>query len=318
MKSKIALVISAVTGALGFYSCSDPYNESIELKQFMYLSLTGATDGVVAMDVEIDRDTTCTVSVFYGGTTNYEQGEMSAEVAVNNSLVETYNKEKGTTYLPLSASYYVLNKTSVIIPNGSRVSDPVLVTIKSRQIDFSGKKEYLLPVTISSASGGNLQLNEELKTVYYTIKPAVYNWQKETWEVIALKSEWNSGTACSKVIDGNKSTYWHSEPFDGTKNGFPQWFVIDMKKQRPIINGIKIWNRPDDHGMEPKNIVFSVSDDNVNWTTILNIEAMSQEYQTELNYAATNPKGGRYLKVEVVSAWSTNPWTALAEITPYQ
>ncbi len=462
MKIKTALVISILYGVFAFYSCSEPYADSIELEQFMYLSLSGASDNPIVNTIELDKPVTYTLSVSYGGTTNYEQGEITAEIAGDNTLIDTYNTENNTEYLPLPTGAWMLDKSSVVIANGSRISDPVSLTIQPSLMNFVN--EYILPVTIKSATGGKIPVNEELKTVYFVIKGNVetepltdkwtvhgassvwqdgyeventwdgirstywhsaldgmpqwlavkmnayklvegfswinrqdpdqyalpkhvkfetsmdgtnwtevfdipelpnsrtlqilelpekviakyfkvtilsnwadapytyladvsiwagekptgeYDWEKSTWQIIDYKSQWNDDWAVSKIFDGNKNSTWHSEPFDGTKNGMPQWFIVDMKKTRPAIQGFLIWNRQDDHGMEPKNVVFSISDDNTNWTQILEIEEMSNDYTKELSYKTTNPQSGRYLKVEVKTNWAGGNWTYLGEIAPY-
>ena len=287
MKNIIALVIGAFGGVLFLNSCSEPYNETIELEQFMYLSLSGAADNPVVKAVEVDQNTTFPITLSYGGTTNYNQGEYVAQIAVDNSLVAKYNSEKSTTYLTLPAGSFSLDKTSMTISDGSRISDPVNVTIKAPQINF--ENEYLLPVTIQSVTEGKVPLNEEFRTIYYIIKGKEYDWEKSTWEVIAYRSQWGADWGIHKIFDGNKNTTWHSDPFNAAINGMPQWFVVDMKKIRPIIRGFLIWQRQDDHGMEPKHVVFSVSEDNVTWKKVLEVTNMSNDYTKELDYRTTDP-----------------------------
>lgn len=315
MKNILALVIAALTGTLLFNSCSEPYSETIELEQFMYLSLSGAADNPVVKAVEVDKNTTFPITLSFGGTTNYNQGEYVAQIAVDNALVATYNSENKTNYLTLPEGSFSLDKTSLTIADGSRVSDPVNVTIQAPEINF--EYEYLLPVTIQSATEGKIPLNDELRTVYYIIKGKEYDWEKNTWEVIAYRSQWNADWGVHKIFDGDKNTSWHSDPFNAEIKGMPQWFVVDMKKVRPIIWGFLIWQRQDDHGMEPKHVVFSVSEDNVTWTQVLEVTEMSNDYTVELDYKTTNPTPGRYLKVEVKAIWGPNAWTYFGEITPY-
>ena len=315
MKNIIALVLAALTGTLLFNSCSEPYSETIELEQFMYLSLSGAADNPVVKAVEVDQNTTFPITLFFGGTTNYNQGEYVAQIAVDNALVATYNSENNTNYLTLPEGSFSLDKTSLTIADGNRVSDPANVTIQAPEINF--EYEYLLPVTIQSATEGKIPLNDELRTVYYIIKGKEYDWEKNTWEVIAYRSQWNADWGVHKIFDGDKNTTWHSDPFNAEINGMPQWFVVDMKKVRPIIWGFLIWQRQDDHGMEPKHVVFSVSEDNVTWTQVLEVTEMSNDYTVELDYKTTNPTPGRYLKVEVKAIWGPNAWTYFGEITPY-
>ena len=462
MNTKISRILTAILGILLIHSCSEPYAESVELEKFMYLSLSGSVDEPAISTVNLDETASKTFSFSYGGTTNYEQGEIIAEIDVDNSLVDKFNAENNTSYSPLPAGSYSLDKTSLKIENGSRISDMVTVTVQPNKMNFVN--DYLVPVTIKSTSGGTIPLNEELKTAYWVIKGDVellpleqnwtvhgtssvwqeiydvpniydgnrnsywhsaldgmpqwvainmneyklvegftwinrqdqgqyalpkhvkfetsmngtdwtevldipelpntrilqilelpqkviakyfkvtilsnwanapytyfadvstwagekptgdYDWEKNTWQVVSYRSEWTADWGVSKVIDGDKNSTWHSEPFNAELNGMPQWFIIDMMKNRPAIKGFLIWNRQSDHGMEPKHIVFSISDDGENWTQILELLEMSNDYTKELNYPTTNPTPGRYFKVEVETNWGNGGWTYLGEITPY-
>jgi hypothetical protein len=465
-KYKLSIInypLLIICAALLLCQCSEPYSTSIELEQFMYLSLSGAKENPNIRKVDPDRDATFSLSVLYGGTTNYEQGDISAEIGVDNSLIEAYNTANNANCLPLPANAFSFDKNTLLIENGKKVSDRASITVKATQLDLAD--DYILPITIRSASGGKLPVNEELKTVYFVIqgnvdampdedkwtvhgassvwqpgyevenvydgnrntywhsdlsgmpqwiainmngfkrvegitwvnrqdqgqdalpkhvkietsmdgevwtealdipelpnvrvmqviefpKPAIarffkvnvlsswnnapytylaevgiysgdkplgdYDWEKKTWKVTSFSSQWDdSGYAARNVIDDDQNSAWHSEPFDATKNGMPQWIVIDMQKRRPAIKGLKIWNRQNDHGGEPKHIIFSVSDDQENWTDILDLPEMSNDYLEELDYKTTQSAQGRYLKVYVESNWSNFGWTYISEITPY-
>ena len=121
----------------------------------MYISLSGAADNPVIKAVEVDRNTTFPITISYGGTTNYNQGEYVAQIAVDNSLVSSYNSTNNTSYLQLPEGSFSLDKTSVTIENGSRISDPIVVTIEAQKINF--EHEYLLPVTIQSVTEGKVR-----------------------------------------------------------------------------------------------------------------------------------------------------------------
>jgi hypothetical protein len=456
MKNIIAFVVSTIVGIFVFNSCGEPYPEVIELENFMYISLSGATENPITKTVNLDENTTFPLFISYGGTTNYNQGEIIAQVAVDNSLVAAYNSEHNTAYLPLPNGAVILDKTTLTITDGSRASDQLTVTIRPHLANFVN--EYLLPVTIQSATEGKVPVKEELKTVYYVIKGKVetlpleekwtvldassvwqsyypvestwdgdkntywhtdlsglpqwfavdmngykliegftwvnrqdettavpkhvkfetsmngtdwtevldlpeipksilmqvfelpekviaryfkvtilsnwadapysyvadvsiwageqpvgdYDWEKNTWEVIDYSSEWNADRGISKVIDGDKNTCWHSD-----LTGYAQWFIVDMKKSRPAIKGFLIWQRQDDHGMEPKHVIFSVSQDNAEWTQVLEVTEMSNDYSKELSYKTTNPAPGRYFKVEIKSIWGAYTWTYFGEISTY-
>jgi hypothetical protein len=465
MKKKLVLFSMLGIGMLGtalmLLQCAEPYATSIELEQFMYLSLSGAKENpnIKKLDLGSSNDTLFYLSIAYGGTTNYEQGNITAEIAVDKSIVDAYNAANVTNYLPLPEGTYSIDKTSLTIENGKHVSDVAKLTVKTASVNLAN--EYILPVTVKSVSGSDLPLKEEMKTIYlvfqgdvdenpdmqnwvaldasgvlpgyevgkafdgnantfwhtvltglpqwfsvdmksykringftwrnrydyfqYSIPKHVkietsmngtswttalefpelpqsrllqvfslpetviakyfkvtilsswsgdpyshvaevgiysgdepeaeYDWEKPYWQVISFSSQWN--TVAQSVIDGDIVAFWHTEPFDAATNGMPQWLIIDMQKKRQAIKGLKLWNRQDDHGSEPKHIIFSVSDDQENWTTILELDEMDSANDHELDYLTTKSAQGRYLKVYIVSNWGDSDWTYIAEITPY-
>jgi hypothetical protein len=141
--------------------------------------------------------------------------------------------------------------------------------------------------------------------------------EKESWTGEA-SSEWqdNHNTGPLKVLDDNKNSMWHSSPSD---NRNQQWLLFDMQKIRKI-SGFKIWNRQDDHGREPRHILFELSSDGVNWETLLDVPSMSNSYTAEIDLPAPEPKTGRYLKITILSthyANSSEYMTYLGEVAPY-
>jgi hypothetical protein len=148
------------------FSCEDPVPTTIELEQFMYLSLTGAKEMPVIkkLNMESTADTTFFIGISYGGTTNYERGDISAVIDADLSLIDAFNAANNTAYLPLPAETYSLDGTTLRIDNGSNRSSVARLTIHMSVIDMS--YDYILPVTVKSVSGGNLPLNEEYSTIY--------------------------------------------------------------------------------------------------------------------------------------------------------
>jgi hypothetical protein len=457
--------------ATSFYSCSSDPVPRINLEQFMYISLSGAKENpsIKLLDLGSARDTLFNLSIAYGGTTDYEQGAITAEIAADKSLVDAFNAEHSTGYLPLPDATFSFDKTSLTIANGSNISDIARLSIHMNVINLA--YEYILPVSVKSINSSKLPLNDELKTIYLVFQgdvdenpdqqnwisldassvwqtgfevanafdddpdtywhtdltglpqwfsvdmkgykrisgftwrnrrdydqrsiprhvkietsmngitwsealdtytpslnipempqsrvlqvfpltgtvlaryfkvsvlsswtgdpytyvaevgiysgdapDAEYDWEKPLWTVLSRSSEWsNTSWAASNTIDGDKNTTWHTEPFDAAVNGMPQWFIIDMQKQRPL-KGVKLWNRQEDHGNEPKNILFELSDDQITWRTALNEPEMSNAYTEELDLPFPDVATGRYLRVTVKTNWAGGAWTYIAELTPY-
>jgi hypothetical protein len=441
------------------WSCSDDPIPVIENERFMYLSLTGAKEvpAIKKLNLASTADTVFFISISYGGTMNYEQGDISAVIAVDFSLVEAFNAANYTDYLPLPAETYALDKTTLQIANGRNSSDLAALTIRMSVINLSD--EYILPVTVKSVSGGNVLLNEEMKTLYLVFQGGVdEDSGRARWVSAGASSEWQGTYLAKNAFDGDRNTFWHSdaggsmpqwfavdmqgfkrisgftwvnrtdpsqlaipkhvkietsmngtdwtealdvpeleqsrvmqvlqlersvvakffkvtalsnwtdapytyvaeidiysgeEPevetdfakrnwtvhsvssvfavwagaenlFDGDKesiwhttvSSLPQEVIIDMQKSF-TIHGILLWNRQNDHGAEPKNIVFEVSDDLDSWNLLLDEPEMSNAYDHELDLPMANPQKGRYLRITVKSSRGGQPYTYIAEITPY-
>src|SRR5690606_28100166 len=207
MMRHILKFTTIVCGALFLHSCSDPYADSIELERFMYLSLSGSADGSIEQTVKLDEAFTYPLSVSYAGTTNYNQGEITANLAVDNALVERYNEENGTRYLPLPNEAWALDKTAITIPDGNRMSDVATLTVEPSSVDFA--HEYLLPVVIQSASGDKIPVSDEFKTVYLILKGDLDPLPNENqWAVHDASSVWKPDFDVAKVFDGNRNSYW--------------------------------------------------------------------------------------------------------------
>jgi hypothetical protein len=466
--SKLGIAGILCAAAL-LWSCGEPV-PTVENDRFKKLYLSAANDDAKSIILLTARDTSFVFGrVTYGGTTCFEQGDITAEIAADFSLVNSYNTNHNTAYEPLPDECFTFGMTTLVIGNGNNYSGSATLFLSPGKLDT--EKEYLLPVVMQSVTG-TVAVDEEKKTAYWafgfrrsspplvlkdiyplelltggmnqidltssdgvtTLKtigadPNLYtstlgrplsdgikrviafeyisnrtvtnteffycvaggpeggkssgeaitipqasewtrfefdlstainsfgfgvdnsggrepadhffrfdptgdagyeisirnfqieiysdepvddetNFAKYNWTVVSASSEWN--TTAQSILDGNSSSFWHTD----SQGNMPQWAIIDMKKSL-TLHGIKLWNRQDDHGCEPKNIVFEVSDDMENWKLILNEPEMSNDWEHEVDLPMANPQRGRYLRITVKSNWGNAPYTYIAEITPY-
>ena len=190
---KVILFLFCIS-LVGVYSCNDPLPE-VEIKDFMYLSLTGAVNNpqIKTLDLNNNRDTVFNISVSYGGTTNYKRGTIEATIEVDLSLVNQFNADNATNYQPMAAGTYELNANKAVIEDGRNSSIPLKLTIKKSAMDFSSK--YLIPVTVKSISGGEgLSLNDDLKTLFIVIDVEVDDViGQDRWKSGGASSVWQAG-----------------------------------------------------------------------------------------------------------------------------
>jgi archaellum component FlaF (FlaF/FlaG flagellin family) len=299
------------TGSL-FWSCSNP-TPIVEAEQFMYLSLREAKNAPVIkiLNLANSSDTAFFVSMYYGGTTNYKQGDISAVIEADYLLVDAFNEAHNTAYLPLPAETYALDKTTIRIVNGENTSDAAKLTIRMSVINLINDV-YLLPVTIKSVSG-SLSLNEEQKTLYLAFHGNVDEDNgRDRWISAGASSEWQSTYPVKNVFDGSRNTYWHSDA-DGS---MPQWFAVDMQGLKRI-SGFTWVNRTDrDQPAIPKHVKIETSMNGRDWTQVLDIPELPQSRVLQVLPLGQTLVAG-YFRVTVLSNWADAPYTYVAEVDIY-
>lgn len=90
---------------------------------------------------------------------------LSVSLKVDLALVDAYNTENSTDYLPLPVEAFEWTKSSVIFPQYNTVSSTAELLVDASKIAENG--EYLLPVTIEKIDGEDGTLVEEGKDVVY-------------------------------------------------------------------------------------------------------------------------------------------------------
>ncbi|MDR1102723.1 MAG: DUF1735 domain-containing protein [Tannerella sp.] len=312
MKTNKLGITGILCAAALLWSCSDPV-PVIENEQFMYLSLTGAKEApaVKNLNLESIADTVFFIGMAYGGTTNYEQGDISAVIEADLSLVDAFNAANRTGYLPLPAETYQLDRSTLQIDNGKNISDMAQLTIRMNIINLSN--DYLLPVTVKSVSGGSLPLNEETKTLYLVFRGDIEDDSgRERWTTAGASSEGQGASPVKNIFDSNRDTYWHSD----AAGSMPQWFAVNMQGFKRI-SGFTWVNRTDPNQPAiPKHVTIETSMNGTDWTPALDIPELEQSRMMqvlELEHTVV----AKYFRVTVLSNWAEAPYTYIAEIDIY-
>ena len=139
-----------------FCSCQSYDADDHKFGNVVYLDVAETTDVQTAtikntLD-ELDRTFSATLAYPSGG-------DVTVSIAVDPSLVDTYNARHNTSWPMLDAKYYSLSDERVTIPAGKTASDAV--TLHLQELLGEGEDQtgaltldatYLLPVTITNAS----------------------------------------------------------------------------------------------------------------------------------------------------------------------
>ncbi|HUS00112.1 MAG TPA: DUF1735 domain-containing protein [Chitinophagaceae bacterium] len=76
---------------------------------------------------------------------------VTVTLAIDNSLIGTYNSANGKSFIAATPDMVKLTQTTVTIPAGERTAT---TTLEITQNKFDQSKSYLFPVVITSATGG--------------------------------------------------------------------------------------------------------------------------------------------------------------------
>lgn len=115
-----------------------------------------AVDDVIPVSYPVTVLSTCKVSE-----------DVTVDMAIDNSLVDEYNKKNKTNYAALPETDVELDSPTVTIKAGRAASEANNMTLKTIK-NFEDGKIYIIPVTIKGVSGDHKVLDSE-KTIYIKI-----------------------------------------------------------------------------------------------------------------------------------------------------
>ncbi|MGO4292034.1 discoidin domain-containing protein [Chitinophaga sp. RAB17] len=301
---------------LSLFSCTDKFelpDQPLSAYTKVYMPLAVNNPKVYALQVA-DTMQAMIYSANYGGQ-DYPTEDIQVTFAPNTLLVDSFNTANHTTYLPMPEKSYTLSTTNGTIRKGTLGTGPLSIAVKTSgagAIDIM--KEYLLPVSIVSAS---TKINENLRTTFYRVRADYPVYDRTNWQVIGFSSQEANGEGAGngKVInalDGNASTYWHSQ-WQGGSPGPPHFFVVDMGEVK-TLHGFSFLDRQSDNSGKPQDVVIETSKDNTTWATVGSFTlANTKDLQTKVVSSFTD---ARYFKITVQSSYNAS-YTHLAELNAF-
>ena len=190
--------------ALGFTACGDdetydvygdPYNRVYTLDNSQAYKIVQTPISTVS-NVDFTWEAKCSKKA---------SGDIKVTVAVDNSLIDTYNEEHGTKFEALPAEAIVLENTEMTIPAGEMVVADALhlkLTDDTNLLStLKSEKGYIIPLRLVSAEGANSQLSTNmLAPSFLTITVTEDNMNHEatqytgTGTLVADQAGWTAAT----------------------------------------------------------------------------------------------------------------------------
>lgn len=234
---------------------------------------------------------------------NQAKANVNVSLEVDESLIEVYNDLNGTSHQPLPAGSFTIDMADVVIAKGNKASDTVQVSVKSSYLQEG--THYLLPITISSVSGGGINLNPLSKNKFFIISGTFPN--------IAVdkpteQSSTTAGGVSERAVDGNTNGDWGGGSLTHTIGIGEDWWQVDLEAVSPNISEIRIYNRTDCCGERLTNFYVLVSDSPITSSSLA--EARAQEGVSSYYHDGTAGnsaqftigRSGRYIRVQQTSA----------------
>lgn len=166
MKTNISFKLSTLVCIillLSLMGCSDSeYGQDV-------IIVTGTESNPVVKFVVEDTPSTYTVTASASAKVD---SDVSVSFAIDDSAVEQYNTKNKTNYYSIPASAVELEKTEDVIKAGTAASTGVAVRVISTE-DMVDGRSYIIPVSIRSISGSNMQVLEASRTIFLRISRVI-------------------------------------------------------------------------------------------------------------------------------------------------
>ncbi|KAI6762479.1 hypothetical protein HG530_008459 [Fusarium avenaceum] len=136
---------------------------------------------------------------------------------------------------------------------------------------------------------------------------------RDNWAVTCDSQQ--PGNECSKAIDGNRDTFWHTT-WGSSDPKPPHTYTIDMKSTQNV-NGISMLPRQDGspNGWIGRHNVF-LSTDGKNWGSAVATGTWYADNTEKYSNFETRP--ARYVRLVAVTEANNQPWTSIAEINVFK
>src|SRR6185312_2638325 len=163
--------------------------------------IRGGLTNFSANNIRFTSDTASYSIIADLASVNLPASPIKVTLGIDTSLIAAYNTANGTNFQLLPKDAYSIASTSLTIPQGEQYATTTLNVYQSK---VDPAKSYLLPVSITDASGKLLTSN--LNTLYFNIIGNViagnYNWDFTRWSAPS-----NAGAPDGTSFTGRTATF---------------------------------------------------------------------------------------------------------------
>ncbi|MDR0977204.1 MAG: DUF1735 domain-containing protein [Prevotellaceae bacterium] len=267
-KNELFLQIAdIIMPAMGFV------NNEVNIKQYTVGAVSTLSEkAAVSLDMENKWDITC-------------------RFAVDDDYITAYNQVNGTLFQPLPAALYTLPE-SLSLPAGTTSSN-LTVPIDATTLSPG---DYMLPIRITEVSQFSISPNKVVYPLAIRIMGNELNragWSAEAnTEEPSGEGAGNGVAGC--ILDGNLSTYWHSQ-WNGGNHSLPHEIIVDAKQEYTFTQ-FAMSQRQNTSYTDTGGGEFLVSSDKVSW---VKAGDFSMQKILDQQIFSVIPTKGRYFMIRI-------------------
>lgn len=202
----------------------------------------------------------------YGMAMGPAPKDIPVEFELKNDWIAKFNSQNNTNYISLPEGSYTISGFSSVIRKGKTTSEPLTITIKSKELNV--KEKYMLPITLKSAGGE--KIDSALTTAWFRIDGVVRPERDVTGQATLTVSNDNSGgpdagEGSKKLVDNSTSTKFLVFNINSILPNF--WYQLTFPKAI-ILNAYTITSGNDAPERDPRDWNLLGSNDGITWTTV--------------------------------------------------
>ncbi|HMR84454.1 MAG TPA: DUF1735 domain-containing protein [Niabella sp.] len=250
-------LITIVTCAL-MSACNKPDKITLENEGTLYMA-TAVEEKAKFTLFLADTAQTIAFGAAYSGL-GYPGNDIPVSFTVQKDLINAFNQENETEYLPLPESAYTIQGLTSVIKTGKTTSVPLTIAIITSGLDRS--KKYMLPIKMDAPSGSKVSSN--LAITYFRLENIV---RRETditdLTKLTVSQEHRDGSGhgegSPKLVDGSIDTKFLLHVFPANF-----WAQLEFTEAK-IVNAYTLTSGNDASERDPKNWRIMGSNNGTNW-----------------------------------------------------
>lgn len=188
--------------------------------------------------------------------------------AMGQDWLDAYNAENGTDYALLSDEKFTLPDKIHFEVGKAEASFEVVVN----RVGFSPFEYFAVPIKLASCSKPELQIDTEaVYLLLVRLEPTLdtISLTASMLYVPASFTATNDGEGVPALVDGNTTSYWHSNWASNHTGDDVYGVYIDITLNSPLnVVRFTYWTRSSNSNGVPKHIRIGVSNDGEDWEMI--------------------------------------------------